>query len=35
MIPRCPEPMEIKEVGHFIQDGGEEIAKNAQKTFNL
>lgn len=35
MIPRCPEPMEIKDAGHFVQEWGEDIAKRALETFNL
>ena len=35
MIPRCPEPLKIKEAGHFVQEWGEEIAKKALQIFNL
>jgi pimeloyl-ACP methyl ester carboxylesterase len=35
MIPRCPEPMEIKEAGHFVQEWGDIVAKEALKAFNL
>jgi pimeloyl-ACP methyl ester carboxylesterase len=35
MIPRCPEPMEIKEAGHFVQEWGEEVAKKALEAFNI
>lgn len=35
MIPRCPEPMEIKGAGHFVQEWGEEIAKKALEVFGL
>ncbi|MHA1729015.1 MAG: haloalkane dehalogenase [Promethearchaeota archaeon] len=35
MIPRCPEPMEIKDAGHFVQEWGDLVAKKALKSFNL
>ncbi len=35
MIPNCPEPMEIKDAGHFVQEWGEEIAKMALEAFKL
>jgi pimeloyl-ACP methyl ester carboxylesterase len=35
MIPRIPEPMEIKEASHFVQEWGEDIARNALEAFNL
>jgi len=35
MIPRCPEPMIIKDAGHFIQEWGEIIAVKALEAFNL
>jgi len=35
MIPRCPEPMEIKDAGHFVQEWGESIAKKAVEDFKL
>jgi len=35
MIPDCPEPMEIKDAGHFVQEWGKEIAKKALDAFNL
>ncbi|MFW9894351.1 MAG: haloalkane dehalogenase [Candidatus Thorarchaeota archaeon] len=35
MIPRTPKPMEIKDAGHFVQEWGEDIAKEALKTFSL
>jgi pimeloyl-ACP methyl ester carboxylesterase len=35
MIPRCPEPMEIKDAGHFVQEWGDIIAKKALEAFKL
>ncbi|MHA1913077.1 MAG: haloalkane dehalogenase [Promethearchaeota archaeon] len=35
MIPRCPEPMMIKDAGHFVQEWGEIIAVKALEAFNL
>ena len=35
MIPRCPEPLEIKDAGHFVQEWGEIGAKKALEAFNL
>ncbi|MHA2270078.1 MAG: haloalkane dehalogenase [Promethearchaeota archaeon] len=35
MIPRCPEPLEIKDAGHFVQEWGEIVAKKALEAFNL
>jgi len=35
MIPRCPKPMEIKDAGHFVQEGGNIIAKKALEVFKL
>jgi pimeloyl-ACP methyl ester carboxylesterase len=34
-IRNCPEPMEVAEAGHFVQEWGEEIAKAALRQFNL
>ena len=34
-IKNCPEPMEIADGGHFVQEWGEEIAKAALTKFNL
>lgn len=33
IIRGCPEPYEVGEGGHFVQEWGTEIAKNALKTF--
>jgi pimeloyl-ACP methyl ester carboxylesterase len=33
IIRNCPEPMEIKDGGHFLQEWGEPIAKAAVKAF--
>ena len=35
MIPRCPEPLKIKEAGHFVQEWGDIVAKKALEDFNL
>jgi haloalkane dehalogenase len=35
MIHRCPEPMQIPEAGHFVQEWGEEIASAALAAFKL
>lgn len=35
MIPRCPEPMEIKDAGHFVQEWGDIMAKKALEAFKL
>jgi pimeloyl-ACP methyl ester carboxylesterase len=35
MIPRCPKPLLIKEAGHFVQEWGDIVAKEALKAFNL
>ncbi len=35
MIRNCPEPMEIAEAGHFVQEWGEPIAKAALKKFGV
>jgi haloalkane dehalogenase len=32
-IRNCPPPMELPEVGHFVQESGEEIAKRALEVF--
>lgn len=34
-IRGCPEPMEIAEGGHFVQEWGEPIAKAALQRFGL
>lgn len=34
-IRNCPEPMEIAEAGHFVQEWGEPIARAALKQFGL
>jgi haloalkane dehalogenase len=33
VIRGCPEPMVLKEAGHFVQEWGEEVARAALKTF--
>ena len=35
LIRNCPEPMEIADGGHFVQEWGEPIAKAALKRFGL
>jgi haloalkane dehalogenase len=35
MIPRCPEPLKIKEAGHFVQEWGDIVAKKALEVFDL
>ena len=35
MIPRCPEPIELKDASHFVQEWGDIVAKEALKAFNL
>jgi pimeloyl-ACP methyl ester carboxylesterase len=35
MIPRCPEPFEIQEATHFVQEWGDIVAKKALEVFNL
>jgi pimeloyl-ACP methyl ester carboxylesterase len=35
MIPRCPEPLEIQEATHFVQEWGEVVAKKALEAFNI
>ncbi len=34
-IKNCPEPMEVTEAGHFVQEWGEPIAKAALEKFGL
>lgn len=34
IIKNCPEPMEIADGGHFVQEWGEEIAEAAMASFN-
>ncbi len=35
MIKGCPEPMEVAEAGHFVQEWGEPIAKAALEKFGI
>ena len=35
LIRNCPEPMEIADGGHFVQEWGEPIAKAALEKFGL
>ena len=35
IIPRCPEPLKIKDAGHFVQEWGDIVAQKALEAFNL
>jgi pimeloyl-ACP methyl ester carboxylesterase len=35
VIKGCPEPYEIPEAGHFVQEWGEEISKKAMEAFGI
>ncbi|MBR9825387.1 MAG: alpha/beta fold hydrolase [Alphaproteobacteria bacterium] len=35
LIRNCPEPMEVADGGHFVQEWGEDIAREALKRFGL
>lgn len=35
MISGCPEPIELKEAGHFVQEHGEQVAQHALAHFGL
>ena len=35
LIPGCPQPMQIEEAGHFVQEHGEPIAHAALKAFGI
>ncbi|NVM45054.1 MAG: alpha/beta fold hydrolase [Candidatus Lokiarchaeota archaeon] len=35
IIPGCPEPLKLKEAGHFVQEWGDIVAKKALESFNL
>ncbi len=35
IIPRCPEPLKIKDAGHFVQEWGDIVAKNGLEAFVL
>ena len=35
IIPGCPEPLELKEAGHFVQEWGDIVAKKALESFHL
>lgn len=35
MIKNCPEPMEVADAGHFVQEWGEPVAKAALETFGI
>ena len=34
-IRGCPEPMEVEEADHFVQESGEKVAKSALAAFGL
>ena len=35
LIQGCPEPFEIADAGHFVQEWGEEVARKALEAFGL
>jgi len=35
IIPNCPKPLLLRDAGHFVQEWGEIVAKEALKHFNL
>jgi hypothetical protein len=35
MIANCPQPFEIAEAGHFVQEWGEEVARKSLEAFRL
>jgi len=35
VIRGCPEPFEIKEAGHFVQEWGQAVAQKALEVFGL
>ncbi|MEM9707125.1 MAG: haloalkane dehalogenase [Pseudomonadota bacterium] len=35
MIKNCPEPLEVADAGHFVQEWGEDIAVKALETFGI
>jgi pimeloyl-ACP methyl ester carboxylesterase len=35
LIKGCPDPLEIPEAGHFVQESGEQIALKALESFGL
>ena len=35
LIKGCPDPLEIPEAGHFVQELGEEVADAALRAFKL
>ena len=34
VIKDCPEPFEVEEAGHFVQEFGEQVAKKALASFS-
>jgi pimeloyl-ACP methyl ester carboxylesterase len=34
-IANCPQPIEIAEAGHFVQEWGGDVAKKALEAFRL
>ncbi len=35
VIRGCPDPYEVEDAGHFVQEAGEKVAKNALEAFGL
>ena len=35
VIRECPDPYEIEDTGHFVQEAGEEVAKKALEVLGL
>ena len=35
LIQGCPQPLEVAEAGHFVQEFGELVAQQALESFNL
>ena len=35
LIQGCPEPFEIEDAGHFVQEWGEAVAQKALEVFGL
>jgi hypothetical protein len=35
VIKGCPEPYEVKEAGHFVQEWGDVVAKKALEAFGI
>jgi len=35
IIRNCPEPLKVQDAGHFVQEYGEKIARNALEHFGM